>query len=109
MAYARRCILNDHIDTHRRRRRETTVGDLPEQTHHDREPEDTGSIVALLATLPTRERQVVVMRHYAGLSEAEVADLLDVSVGTVKSSASRGLARLRESLAAQDLKEGHHV
>lgn len=108
-AYARKCILNDHIDSHRRGKRETTVSALPEQHHFDREPEDTSHIVQLLATLPTRERQVVVMRHYAGLTEAEVTDLLGVSLGTVKSSGSRGLARLREGLAAQDHKEDEHV
>lgn len=108
-AFARKCMLNAHIDNHRRGKRETTVSELPEQHHHDREPEDTDSVVRLLATLPTRERQVVVMRHYAGLSEAEVSNLLNISIGTVKSSGSRGLARLREALAAQDLKEDEHV
>jgi len=108
-AYARKCILNAHIDNHRRGRRETTVSEMPEQPHHDREPEDTSEIVRLLATLPTRERQVVVMRHYVGLPEVEVADLLGVSIGTVKSSGSRGLARLREGLAARDHKEDEHV
>lgn len=108
-AYARKCILNEQIDTHRRGKRETTVREMPEQQHHDREPEDTGHVVRLLALLPARERQVVVMRHYAGLTEAEVSDLLNISIGTVKSSGSRGLARLREALAAQDLKEDEHV
>ncbi|MFC7487687.1 SigE family RNA polymerase sigma factor [Knoellia sp. CPCC 206453] len=108
-AYARKCILNAHIDNHRRGRHESTVRELPEQHHHDREPEDTDSVVRLLATLPTRERQVVVMRHYVGLPEAEVADLLGISLGTVKSSASRGLAKLREALAAEDQKEDNHV
>lgn len=108
-AYARKCILNGQIDDHRRRKRETTVSEMPEEHHHDREPEDTGSVVRLLALLPARERQVVVMRHYAGLTEAEVSDLLNISIGTVKSSGSRGLARLREAMAAQDLKEDEHV
>ncbi|KGN39409.1 SigE family RNA polymerase sigma factor [Knoellia subterranea] len=109
LAYARRCILNDNIDTHRRRKRESPVGDFPEREHLDSEPEDTARLVSLLGQLPPRERQVVVLRHYVGLPESEVADLLDVSVGTVKSSGSRGLARLREALTAQDLKEGHHA
>ncbi|WP_158306127.1 SigE family RNA polymerase sigma factor [Janibacter sp. HTCC2649] len=108
-AYARKCILNEQIDQHRRGRHETTVRELPEQQHHDQQPEDTDNIVRLLALLPARERQVVVMRHYAGLSEAEVSDLLNISIGTVKSSASRGLAKLREALAAEDQKEDNHV
>lgn len=108
-AYARRCILNSHIDNHRRRRRETTVTELPEQPHHDLEPEDTDDVVRLLTVLPPRERQVVVLRHYVGLTEAEVSDTLNISLGTVKSSTSRGLARLREAMAATDLKEDEHV
>lgn len=108
-AYARKCILNDHIDNHRRGRHETTVHQLPEQHHHDREPEDTHGIARLLEMLPARERQVVVLRHYVGLTEAEVSDALDISLGTVKSSASRGLARLREALATEDQKEDNHV
>ena len=101
LAYARRCILNDHIDDHRRRRRETTVSALPETPHRDRDPEDTDHVVRLLSMLPPRERQVVVLRHYVGLPEAEVADLVNVSLGTVKSSSSRGLAKLREALASE--------
>lgn len=109
LAHARKCILNDHIDDHRRRRRETTVSALPEVQHLDHGPEDTDHVVRLLATLPPRERQVVVLRHYAGLPESEVAELVGISIGTVKSSASRGLATLREALASQEQKEGHRA
>jgi len=52
--------------------------------------------VGLLRQLPLRERQVVVLRYYVGATEVETADALNVSTGTVKSSASRGLAKLRE-------------
>ena len=106
LAYTRRCLLNAHIDEGRRIARERPTGDLPERGTIDAGPEDTDHIVALLAELPLRERQVVVMRHYAGLPEAEVADLLGISLGTVKSSASRGVAKLRESLARE---ESSHV
>jgi RNA polymerase sigma factor (sigma-70 family) len=58
--------------------------------------------MAALATLPDRKLQVVVLRHYTDLPEAEVADLLGISVGTVKSSASRGLAKLRAALTEGD-------
>lgn len=47
-----------------------------------------------LNTLPRRERDVVVLRHYADLSEIQVADLLGIGVGTVKSAGSRGLVAL---------------
>ena len=56
----------------------------------------------MLRALPLRERQVVVMRYYADLPEAEVAEMLGVSVGTVKSCGSRGLARLRAAQRARE-------
>lgn len=51
-----------------------------------------------LLHLPIGQRAVVALRYYADLSEAETADILGVSVGTVKSRASRAMARLRELL-----------
>lgn len=51
-----------------------------------------------LASLPTKQRAAVVLRHYDDQSEAEVARILSCSVGTVKSQSGRGLARLRELL-----------
>lgn len=57
------------------------------------------SVVRLLAHLPEQQRKVVVLRHYADLSEAQVAELLGISVGAVKSAASRGLAALRSHAA----------
>ena len=54
----------------------------------------------LLATLPEQQRKVVVLRYYADLSEQATADALNISVGSVKSAASRGLATLRTQLAA---------
>ncbi|AKU16839.1 SigE family RNA polymerase sigma factor [Luteipulveratus mongoliensis] len=104
LAYARRILVNLNTDRWRRGRRETVAadGDMPER------PVDDGSsaavdrdlLIRLLGALPRRERQVVVLRHYADLSEQQVADLLDVSVGTVKSSASRGLAVMRSHLTS---------
>jgi RNA polymerase sigma-70 factor (sigma-E family) len=53
-------------------------------------------LIRALAGLPPRQRTVLVLRYYNDLSEAEIAGVLGCSVGTVKSQASRGLARLRE-------------
>jgi RNA polymerase sigma-70 factor (sigma-E family) len=54
------------------------------------------SLVRLLMQLPPRQRAVVVARYWEQLSEAESAQVLGISVGTVKSSAARGLRKLRE-------------
>lgn len=67
VAYTRRVLLNLHIDDRRRNQRETVVPNMPEPATPDTEPEDSDHIVRLLTELPLRERQVVVMRHYAGL------------------------------------------
>lgn len=55
-------------------------------------------VLEALQALPERQREVVVLRYYADLSEADTADHLGISRGAVKSHASRGLARLRELL-----------
>jgi RNA polymerase sigma-70 factor (sigma-E family) len=53
-------------------------------------------LLRALAALPPRQRTVLVLRYFNDLSEAEIADALGCSVGTVKSQASRGLARMRD-------------
>lgn len=58
------------------------------------------ALVQALALLPPRQRAVLVLRYWEQCSEAETAQALGCSVGTVKSTASRGLARLRELTAA---------
>ena len=104
-AYARRIVINLHTDESRRRRREqiTADGTVPERVDGRAlsSVEDRALLTSLLQSLPPRERQIVVLRHYSDLPEREVADLLGVSVGTVKSSASRGLTTLRARLAEQ--------
>ncbi|GIG88021.1 SigE family RNA polymerase sigma factor [Plantactinospora endophytica] len=58
------------------------------------------ALVQALATLPPRQRTVLVLRYWEQLSEAEAAETLGCSIGTIKSTASRGLSRLREVMAA---------
>ncbi len=55
-------------------------------------------VVAALRRLPPRQREVIVLRYYADLSEAQIADAMGISPGAVKSHASRGIAALRTTL-----------
>ena len=60
------------------------------------------AVVRVLAQLPPRQRAVLVLRYFEQLSEAETAETLGCSVGTVKSATARGLGWLREITAAAD-------
>jgi RNA polymerase sigma-70 factor (sigma-E family) len=106
LAYARRLLANRRIDLWRKHRREVLLSpsDLPESAHDDgtRRLADRDRLVRALATLTPKQRRIVVLRHLVGLSEREVADDLGVSLGTVKSTASRGLAHLRVVLGTDD-------
>jgi RNA polymerase sigma-70 factor (sigma-E family) len=59
---------------------------------------DRDILVRALATLPQRQRSVIVLRYFDGLAEAEIAVLLGCSLGTVRSQVSRGLARMRQAM-----------
>ncbi|WP_144679484.1 SigE family RNA polymerase sigma factor [Cellulosimicrobium sp. TH-20] len=103
LAYARTILANLRVDTWRRTRREVLTGIDHDARRHA--PDATGvvhdrdAVVRALLTLPLRQRRVVVLRHLLDLSEAEVSRELGIPVGTVKSTASRALARLRTTLA----------
>ncbi len=56
------------------------------------------AMIDALSLLPTRQREVLVLRYYADLSEAQIAGALDISAGTVKAHAHRGLSTLRRSM-----------
>jgi len=104
--YLRRTLYHLAVDSWRARRRrpEVLAPVEPPAT-----PDGTDRLVlrdALvrgLTALPPRQRAVLVLRYWEQLSEAEAAEVLGCSVGTVKSSASRGLARLRELSLDWDL------
>jgi RNA polymerase sigma-70 factor (sigma-E family) len=93
-AYVRRAIVNRSVSVWRRTRRERLVADSPDRPYVDR-PGHDDELWAALATLPPRQRAVLVLRYYEDLSEADTAAALGCSVGTVKSQAFKGLARLR--------------
>jgi RNA polymerase sigma-70 factor (sigma-E family) len=104
-AYARKVLLNRYRSLLRRARVETWHLLASRREDQDRyEPDFSGDgqlLWAELQRLPARQRSAVVLRFYLDLPEAEVARLLGVPQGTVKSWTHRGLARLRTRLSAQ--------
>jgi len=97
--YMRRVLVNTHISWWRRRwNGERATGELPEVAagHPQSTVDDRDEVWRALARLPKRQRAVLVLRYFEELSEAEIADVLGCAPGTVKSLASRALARLRE-------------
>jgi RNA polymerase sigma-70 factor (sigma-E family) len=104
-AYLRRAVVNEVSSRFRRlalERREAAKrsGDDRGARAFDEQVADADAIAAALRRLPSRQRAAVVLRYYEDLPEAEVAAVLGVSVGTVNSSVSRGLATLRRHLGA---------
>jgi RNA polymerase sigma-70 factor (sigma-E family) len=104
-AYARRALVNEHRSTWRRASRHLEVlSETPPEVAHapaayDGERE---AVWAFVQGLPPRQRAVIVLRYYEDLSEAEIADLLGITTGTVKSQASRALASLRDRVPARE-------
>ena len=104
-AYLRRAVANQAKSKLRRRyleRREAgrRTGDERGVRRVDDQAADHDEVWQALNRLPERQRAAVVLRYYEDLPEAEVADILGVSVGTVKSQVSRGLDRLQKLLGA---------
>ncbi|WP_422769706.1 SigE family RNA polymerase sigma factor [Plantactinospora sp. WMMC1484] len=102
MPYLRRVMVNQHITSWRRYRGvEVLTGDLPERPGRDVADRvvEHEALGQAMRRLSRRTRAVIVLRYVADLPEAEVARTLDCSVGSVKSHASRGLARLRDVLS----------
>jgi RNA polymerase sigma-70 factor (sigma-E family) len=96
--YVRRILVNTYATWWRRRwNAEQAYGDLPEVAAAPAtDRSDAGQdLWQAMGRLPRRQRAVVVLRYFEDLTEAETADLLGVTVGTVKSQASKALAKLR--------------
>ncbi|GHH71162.1 hypothetical protein GCM10017772_19070 [Promicromonospora soli] len=114
LVYARRVLANLRIDAWRRTRREVLTGpdELPQDDVRVSRPsarmptrtvDDRDAVVRALLRLPVKQRRVVVLRHLLDLSESEVSNELGIPLGTVKSTASRGLAHLRAILDLDSL------
>lgn len=100
-AYLRRTVVNRSRSTLRHR---YVVGRFL-AAQHGAGPSEPGvavdkdvTMLATLRSLPRQQREVLVLRYWADLPHADIADLLGLSVGAVKSTASRGLAALRTQM-----------
>lgn len=108
--YARRVMVNTQTSLWRRRRVAEDVTDEPPEPRPRGGPRDAMAELDLrhalwqaLSRLPRRQRATLVLRYYEDLSETDTAKVLGCSVGTVKSTSSRALARLRQDT---DLRDG---
>lgn len=103
LGYLRTAVVNGSRSVLRRRK--TARGYVPPHQANARSAESLAmlttehqAVVAALGQLPPRQREVLVLRYYGGMSEAEIAAATGVSRGTVKSSASRALDALQRIL-----------
>ncbi|NJP98884.1 SigE family RNA polymerase sigma factor [Nonomuraea sp. FMUSA5-5] len=98
-AYARKALVNQAISWRRRKQVELPGAELPE-TAEPGQPHDEATVRRLtlrhaLAKLTSKQRAVIVLRFYEDRSELETAQLMGISVGTVKSQTSYALSKLR--------------
>ena len=107
--YVRRALINNNTTRQRRRRvvqlltPHLTDPRKPADHISDHDSYDTrAELLAALATLPPRQRAVVVLRYWECLGEQETADVLGCSAGNVKSQASRALKKLRHCAVLSD-------
>lgn len=105
-AYVRRAMVNINISWWRRRKlEEYPAEEVPEPAlagGHGHLPEQ---VEQALERLPARMRTAVVLRYYEDMTEPEIARALGISVGTVKSTVSRAMARLRGDLTVPEQRQ----
>lgn len=111
--YVRRMITNEYLSWRRRWARVVPHAEVEQHRadglDHAGRHAERDAIVAELAKLPRRQRAVLVLRYYAGLSDAEIAGELGCSAGTVRGYASRALATLRVELGPATLRPAEEV
>ncbi len=106
VAYLRTAVVNGSRSVLRRRR--TARDYVPPHQVNARSAESLAmlsaehqAVVDALGALPPRQREVLVLRYYGGMSEAEIADATGISRGTVKSTASRALDAVQRAMAGR--------
>ena len=107
-AYVRRMVVNEYLSWRRLTRRTTPVADISDQhlasaPDHAEQHAEAAMVVAELDRLPRRQRAVLVLRFYAGLSFAEIAAYLGCREATARSYGARALATLRIDMESRSL------
>ena len=105
-AYVRRMLVNEYLSWRRKWARLIPVPEIwaheeRSEPDHAEEHADRAELIAELAKLPPRQRAVLALRYFAGLSDRQIAEALSCRPVTVRSTASRALAALRIELAAR--------
>ena len=105
VAYLRQSVVNRSRSALRRRtvaarHAPAPAPDAPSAEHGALLALEHASVLGALRSLPARQREVLVLRYYADLSEADIAEAMGISRGAVKSHASRGMSALRSLLEA---------
>jgi RNA polymerase sigma-70 factor (sigma-E family) len=104
-AYVRRVLVNaNHARFRKRRVAEQLTATVPEPPPAEAVggSEDRVTLLAALMSLPAGQRSVVVLRFWLDMTEAQVAEALGCSVGTVKTQGSRALAKLRGAVGLDE-------
>jgi RNA polymerase sigma-70 factor (sigma-E family) len=103
LAYMRQAVVNRSRSVLRHRmvvekNQQKPPPDMPSAEHGAMAMVERSAVIAALRDLPERQREAIVLRYYADLSEAEIAAAMKISRGAVKSHTSRGMAALRMAL-----------
>lgn len=110
-AYIRRMLINSYLTTRRRRswfeRPTATFAEAAMSTSPDHAiaVERSDETLRLLRGLAPKARTVLILRYYADLDDAAIAEIMGIHTSTVRSTASRALEKLRESISTASLKE----
>jgi RNA polymerase sigma-70 factor (sigma-E family) len=107
-SYTRRAVVNASISWLRKPRRELVTDRVPDSTSRPDDDESAeADIAAMLGQVSTAQAAIIALRFVDDLSVADVARLLGISEGTVKSQSSRGLARLRQLMDTSESRNRH--
>lgn len=103
-AYLRASVVNGCRSAHRHRKveernRPPAAPEPPGPDERALQSTDDAAVMAALRTLPARQQEVLVLRYYLDASEGQIAELVGISRGSVKTHAHRGIAALRSALA----------